>query len=98
MAASVKTRSGALTTDQHHSVDPFSRASSVDNLEGGTGALVEDSFGLEAQVLVITVSSHAGFEDTEVFGAELSEDILAGSTFVLTSEAITSVSMRRESV
>lgn len=88
---------GGGVVEQHHrqrSVDPVAGTSAVDGLEGSTGALVEETLGLEALVLVVTVGGHAGAELAEVVGAELLEDILAGGALILTGEAAHAVSLR----
>jgi len=59
------------------SVDPLAGSSGVHLLESEGGALVEDTLGLEALVLVVTVGSHACAEGSKVKGAELLQDVLA---------------------
>ena len=69
------------------SVDPLASTGGVYSFEGRTRALVEDTLGLEALVLIVTVGLHAISESLQVIGAELLQDVLAGRAFILTSEA-----------
>ena len=48
------------------SVDPIGVGCSVHHLEGNSSALVEDTLGAEALVLVISVGGHASTESVEV--------------------------------
>ena len=59
----------------------------VDLLEGLGGALVEDSLGVEALVLVEVIGAHAGPETSEVDLAELLENGLSGRALILSGEA-----------
>ena len=75
---------------RHYSVDPLSCTSLVDSPECSSGALVEDTLGLEALVLIVSVGLHAIPESLQVFRAELLQNVLARGAFILTSEAIQS--------
>lgn len=81
----------AVVDDARRSVDPVSSTGAVDGFEGSSSALVKDTLRLQALVLVVTVGGHAGTELGEVLGAQLAEDILAGTGLILTSEAVISV-------
>ena len=68
------------------SVDPLAGASGVDLFESSASTLVEDTFGLEALVLVVVVGGHAGSEGFDILSAELGEDILTRRVFILSGE------------
>ena len=57
-------------------------------LERLRSALVQDTLGLKAFVLVESVSGHAGSKGTHVSNAELSENGLSWRVLILSWEAI----------
>ena len=69
------------------SVDPLVVGGTVHHPEGDAGALVEDAFGLQALILIVTVLLHALTEGGEVVGALLAQNVLTGRALVLSVEA-----------
>ena len=70
------------------SVDPLSSASTVDLLEGTLGAAIENSLGLKALVLVVTVGRHAGSEGFKIGEAELGKDVLSWGILIFSCKAV----------
>ena len=69
------------------SVNPVSSASKVDGSESCSCALVENSFGLKAPVLVVVVGAHARSESGQISWAELLKDVLTRRAIIFSGEA-----------
>ena len=69
------------------SVNPVSSASKVDGSESCCCALVENTFGLKALVLVVVVGAHARSESGQINWAELLKNVLARRAIIFSGEA-----------
>ncbi len=74
------------SNDGGHSVQPVASTSGVNCFEGGCSTPLEETFGLEAFVLVVAVSTHAVLEGAKFRGAKLAEDVLAGRRLVFSGK------------
>ena len=68
------------------SVHVVAGSSSVNFFESSSGAFVEDTLGLKAPVLIISVGDHAGSEGLQVNWAELCKDVLAWGALVFSGK------------
>ena len=76
-----------LEESEERSVDPLVGSGGVHHLEGLTGALVEDSFGIKALVLVVTIGNHALSELAKLVRALFLQDVLTGGALIFSGEA-----------
>ena len=76
-----------LEKSKERSVDPLVGTGCVHHLEGLTSALVEDSLGIEALVLVVTIGNHALSEEAEGLRALFLQDVLTGGALIFSGEA-----------
>ena len=76
-----------LEKSKERSVDPLVGTGCVHHLEGLTSALVEDSLGIEALVLVVTIGNHALSELAKLVRALFLQDVLTRGAFIFSGEA-----------